>query len=95
MSKEIVKAALRRLVRNFTSAFLVAFLVVFYQFPDWQIVNAAFLASFGEGIKSMWALVAYPAIIGGMFAGVTSAAKLIRDILRENGYEEWAAKIPF
>jgi len=93
--KKTIFAFLRRLGRNFVGSFVVTFIITINTPENSKIIMDNFLVSFKGGLSLLWTAMLYPAIISAMIAGFTSVGKLIRDILRENGYEKAASKIVF
>lgn len=94
-TKEILLAAVRRLVRNFIGAFLVTFVTALNIDGVKDIITQNFLIGFSNGFSVLWATMIYPAIISAFIAGFTAVGKLTRDILREKGFENIASKIIF
>lgn len=94
-TKEIILAAVRRLVRNFVGAFLVTFVTALNIDGVKDIITKNFLIGFSNGFSVLWATMLYPAIISAFIAGFSAIGKLVREILREHGYEKVASKIIF
>jgi hypothetical protein len=95
MNKEIILASLRRLVRNFIGSFFVTFLFSINVNEMTKTIGDNFLISFKNGMLVLWGSILYPAIISALIAGFTALGKLVRDMLRENGYDKTASKILF
>ena len=95
INKEIIMSAVRRLVRNFISTFIVTFILFFEGFKSWELVGTACRINAEKCLESFWAVAMLPALIAGLTAGMTALGKLIRELLRENGMEDWAKKVLF
>lgn len=94
-TKEIILAAIRRLVRNFVGAFFVTFVTALNIDGVKDTIIQNFLIGISNGFSVLWATMIYPAIISAMIAAFTATSKLVRDLLREQGFDKIASKILF
>lgn len=84
-----------RFSRAFLSAFIVTFASFLVAFDGAEIISDGLKLGFSGFIRSLWAVVFYPAILSALVAGIQAVGKALREHFGDEDYKSPVHKIVF